>query len=55
MEHNFYWKPEKNERLKKTRDISFEDIVLILENEENFIRIISNPNQDKYPINKLTC
>ncbi len=49
MKKTFFWNDEKNERLKMTRNISFEDIVLILEAEENFIKIISNPNQVKYP------
>ena len=39
---------EKNEILKKSRDISFEDIILALE-EGCLLDDIEHPNQEKYP------
>ena len=39
---------EKNEILKSSRDISFEDIILALENG-NLLDDIEHPNQEKYP------
>ena len=44
----FNWNDEKNEILKKTRNISFEEIVeAILSN--NLIEVKNHPNQEKYP------
>lgn len=46
--YTFNWNDEKNEILKKTRNISFEEIVeAILSN--NLIEVKNHPNQDKYP------
>ena len=39
---------EKNEMLKSSRDISFEDIILALENG-NLLDDIEHPNKEKYP------
>ena len=39
---------EKNELLKKTRDISFEDVILSIESG-NLLEDIRHPNADKYP------
>ena len=39
---------EKNEILKSTRDISFEDVVLALE-EGYLLDDIEHPNKEKYP------
>jgi len=39
---------EKNEILKEQRDISFEDVILALENG-NLLDDIEHPNKDKYP------
>ena len=42
------WSKEKNETLKKERNISFEDVMVkILDND--YIDIIYHPNQEKYP------
>ena len=38
---------EKNEILKEQRDISFEDVILALENG-NLLDDIEHPNKDKY-------
>jgi uncharacterized DUF497 family protein len=42
------WNTEKNEKLKETRGISFEEILDAI-NKENSIDILPHPNQDKYP------
>ena len=39
---------EKNEILKRERDISFEDIILALESG-NLLDDVEHPNQEKYP------
>lgn len=39
---------EKNEILKKERNISFEDVILSIENG-NLLDDIEHPNKDKYP------
>lgn len=39
---------EKNELLKKQRDISFEDVILALESG-NLLDDIEHPNKEKYP------
>ena len=44
--HN--WNVEKNEKLKRERNISFEEIIFCL-NNERLIKIIEHPNKEKYP------
>jgi len=44
----FRWDPEKNERLKAARDISFEEIVLAVE-EGGLEDVLVHPNQRRYP------
>ncbi len=44
----FRWDPEKNERLKAARDISFEEIVLAVE-EGGLEDVLVHPNQWRYP------
>lgn len=46
MKH-FDWDPDKNEMLKKDRDISFEKIVWHLE-KGDLISDIKHPNSEKY-------
>ena len=48
----FNWNDEKNEILKKSRNISFEEIVLLI-NEGKILDIIENPNDSKYPNQKM--
>ncbi len=43
----FYWNEEKNHALKKERHISFERIVVAIE-EGHLIDIIDHPNKSKY-------
>lgn len=43
----FRWSPDKNERLKSERGISFEEIVLAI--EDNGLKdILVHPNQERY-------
>ena len=44
----FRWDPDKNERLKVARGISFEEIVLAIE-EDGLKDILVHPNQRRYP------
>jgi uncharacterized DUF497 family protein len=44
----FRWDPDKNERLKAGRGISFEEIVLAIE-EDGLRDILVHPNQRRYP------
>jgi len=44
----FRWDPDKNERLKAGRAISFEEIVLAIE-EGGLKDILVHPNQGRYP------
>lgn len=44
----FRWDPEKNERLKVAREVSFEEIVLAIE-EGGLKDILIHPNQKRYP------
>jgi hypothetical protein len=43
----FRWDPAKNERLKAVRGISYEEIVLAIE-EGGLIDILVHPNQKRY-------
>ena len=45
---NIRYSLEKNELLKQQRDISFEDILLALE-DGDLLDDIEHPNRDKYP------
>lgn len=44
----FRWDPDKNDRLKDARGISFEEIVLAIE-EDGLKDILVHPNQRRYP------
>lgn len=44
----FRWDPEKNERLKNARGISYEEIVLAIE-EGGLKDVLVHPNQRRYP------
>lgn len=48
----FRWDNEKNERLKKESGVCFEQVVILMEREDVF-DAIENPNQDKYPGQKI--
>ena len=44
----FLWDPEKNEWLKRERGISFEQVVLHIE-QGDLLDILGHPNPQKYP------
>jgi hypothetical protein len=44
----FRWDPDKNEHLKVGRGVSFEEIVLAIE-EDGLRDILVHPNQRRYP------
>ena len=49
----FEYSPEKNSFLKKIRNISFEEIELIIEEGKGVLDIIAHPNSSKYPNQKI--
>ena len=48
----FIWNIDKNEQLKKERDVSFEQIVIQIE-EGKLHDILEHPNQNKYRDQKI--
>lgn len=49
----FYeWSKEKNESLKIERGVSFEDVLIII-NENKLIDTIDHPNKKKYPNQRM--
>ncbi|MFH1051695.1 MAG: DUF4258 domain-containing protein [bacterium] len=44
----FHWNIEKNEKLKSERNISFEDVIIAID-EGGLLDIIEHPNREKYP------
>ncbi len=48
----YEWNPEKNEKLKKERNISFEQILFHL-SEGDLWKEADHPNQDDYPGQKI--
>lgn len=48
----FRWDNEKNEKLKNSRGVCFEQAVLLMERED-VLDTIEHPNQDKYPGQKV--
>jgi hypothetical protein len=49
---NYYWDIEKNEKLKSERGVSFDEMLIAI-NNGYIIDIIEHPNNDKYPNQKL--
>ena len=49
----FNWDPAKNDRLKRERGISFEEIVFHIENGDE-VDIFEHPNQDRYPGQRIS-
>ena len=47
MKH-YVWDPEKNERLKIERGVSFEDVVFHI-NAGDEVDLFQHPNQERYP------
>ena len=48
----YNWSEEKNELLKKTREVSFEQVVVHVE-QGDLVDIIQNPNKEKYAHQKV--
>ena len=48
----FEWDPEKNERLKRERNISFEKIIFHL-SQVDVWKIADHPDQENYPGQKI--
>jgi uncharacterized DUF497 family protein len=48
----FSWETEKNRKLKRERNISFDEIVLSIE-EGQLLDILEHPDQKKYPGQKI--
>ena len=44
----FDWNNEKNMMLKRDRNISFEQIIVAIE-QDNLLDILEHPNKEKYP------
>lgn len=49
---DFDWNDEKNIELQKLRNISFEEIVFHIGNND-LIEVIAHPNKEKYPNQKI--
>ena len=48
----FYWNEDKNTFLKQTRGISFERIVVAIE-EGHLLDVLEHPNKEKYPHQRI--
>lgn len=54
MSMKFYnWNPEKNELLKRERQISFEGVIFHIQNSDE-VDIYDHPNQERYPKQKIS-
>jgi len=50
---NYYrWNNEKNEQLKRERGLSFEQVVMHIE-QGDVLDVVDHPNQEKYPNQKI--
>ena len=48
----FRWDNEKNELLKNSRGVCFEQVVILMERED-VLETVEHPNQNKYPGQKI--
>jgi len=48
----FRWDNEKNELLKNSRSVCFEQVVILMERED-ILETVEHPNQNKYPGQKI--
>ncbi len=48
----FDWNQEKNEQLKKEREVSFEEVLIAL-SENRLLDILKHKNQKKYPVQRI--
>lgn len=49
---SYRWNEEKNEQLKQTRGVSFEDVVLAIESG-GLLDVLAHPNASRYPNQKV--
>ncbi|MCY4074853.1 MAG: BrnT family toxin [Acidobacteria bacterium] len=49
----FNWDPAKNDRLKRDRGISFEEVVFHIEKGDE-VDIFEHPNRERYPGQKIS-
>ena len=47
-----HWDSEKSKKLKDSRGVSFEEVFSLIE-EHKIVAVVNNPNQDRYPEQKL--
>lgn len=50
---SYNWDPSKNEKLKVERNISFEEVVLHIEQGDE-VDVFEHPNQERYPGQKIS-
>ncbi|MBL1213925.1 MAG: toxin [Ignavibacteriae bacterium] len=48
----FDWDESKNNLLKKTRSLSFEEVILAISNEK-LLEVVEHTNKEKYPNQKM--
>ena len=48
----FGWDEAKNRRLRQERDVSFEDVVVAID-EGRLMTVLAHPNQKKYPSQRI--
>ena len=46
------WSEDKNDWLKENRNVSFEDVIVAIENG-SLLAVIEHPNKNKYPNQKM--
>ena len=51
-EKKYDFSVEKNHKLKEERDISFEEVISIIQNG-GILEVLNHPNQQKYPNQKM--
>jgi uncharacterized DUF497 family protein len=49
----YSWDPEKNEKLKRERGISFEDVIFHIGAGDE-VALLEHPNQSRYPGQKIS-
>ena len=52
MECKYSFSPEKNQKLIKERNISFEEVIFVIL-EKGILDILEHPNPDKYPNQRI--
>lgn len=52
MRVTFNWDDDKNRRLKRTRGVSFEEMVLCI-HEGRIVTVLEHPNKTRYPNQRL--